>query len=275
MDSSSPPSAIKRLGQNFLIDPNIVRKIVSLAAIGSKDSVLEIGPGRGMLTEALCRAADAVTAIEVDPRLHTYLSERQADLPNLRLMLGDAMTYPFEDIPIGTIVVANLPYYLSTPLLFRLLGQGDRFSRMVLMLQDEVADRLVAKPSTPAYGTLSVMAQYAADITKAFKVSPNCFRPRPEVASAVVLFRTKGGRALSSKEEPSFAELVKSAFAHRRKTLVNSLKDEGYLQEAVLEALRQLALSSTARAESLSVDDFIRLTRLISPSLPDVGTDGL
>lgn len=275
MDSSSPPSAIKRLGQNFLIDPNIVRKIVSLAALGSKDSVLEIGPGRGILTEALCRAADAVTAIEVDPRLHTYLSERQADLPNLRLMLGDAMTYPLEDIPIGTIVVANLPYYLSTPLLFRLLGQGDRFPRLVLMLQDEVADRLVAKPSTPAYGTLSVMAQYAADITKAFKVPPNCFRPRPEVASAVVLFRTKEGRALSPKEEPSFAKLVKSAFAHRRKTLVNSLKDEGCHQGAVLEALRHLALSSTARAESLSVDDFIQLTRLIFPSLPDVGTDGL
>jgi 16S rRNA (adenine1518-N6/adenine1519-N6)-dimethyltransferase len=275
VDSSSPPSAIKRLGQNFLIDPNIVRKIVSLAALGSKDSVLEIGPGRGILTEALCRAADAVTAVEVDPRLHTYLSERQADLPNLRLVLGDAMTYPLEDVPIGTIVVANLPYYLSTPLLFRLLGQGDRFPRMVLMLQEEVADRLVAKPSTPAYGTLSVMAQYAADITKAFKVSPNCFRPRPEVASAVVLFQTKEGRALSPKEEPSFAELVKSAFAHRRKTLVNSLKDEGYHQEAVLEALRHLALSSTARAESLSVDDFIRLTRVMFPSLPDVGTDGL
>lgn len=272
MDSSNPPSAIKRLGQNFLIDPNIVRKIVSLATLGPNDSVLEIGPGRGILTEALCRAADAVTAIEVDPRLHTYLSERQADLPNLRLVLGDAMAYPLEDVPIGTVVVANLPYYLSTPLLFRLLGQRERFPRMVLMLQDEVADRLAAKPSTPAYGTLSVMAQYAADITKAFKVSPNCFRPRPEVGSAVVLLQARERRELAPEEEPRLAELVKSAFAHRRKTLVNSLKDEGCHQEVVLAALRHLALSSTARAEALSVDDFIRLTRLISSAIPNVGT---
>lgn len=264
MGISDPPAAIKRLGQNFLIDPNIVRKIVALAELDPNDTVLEIGPGRGILTEALCRTAGRVTAVEVDPRLHAYLSDRQAEFPNLSLVLDDAMAYPPENLPVGTVVVANLPYCLSTPLLFRLLDQRDRFPRMVLMLQDEVADRLVAKPDSSNYGVLSVMAQYAADITKAFKVSAQCFRPRPEVGSAVVLLRTKERRELNPDEEPKFAALVKAAFAHRRKTLVNSLRDERYDQKHVVGVLSHLGLSTTARAEVLSVTQFIELTKLIA-----------
>jgi 16S rRNA (adenine1518-N6/adenine1519-N6)-dimethyltransferase len=261
---SDPPAAIKRLGQNFLVDPNIVRKIVVLAELGPNDSVLEIGPGRGILTEALCKTAGRVTAIEVDPRLHAYLSERQAEFPNLSLILDDAMAYPLDNLPVGTVVVANLPYYLSTPLLFRLLDQRDRFPRMVLMLQDEVADRLVAKPDSSNYGVLSIMAQYAAEITKAFRVSAQCFRPRPEVGSAVVLLRTKERRELSREEEPKFAALVKAAFAHRRKTLVNSLRDEGYDPTSVTSALQSLNLSPTARAEVLALAQLIGLTRRLS-----------
>jgi 16S rRNA (adenine1518-N6/adenine1519-N6)-dimethyltransferase len=263
VDLSDPPAALKRLGQNFLIDPNIVRKIVALAEITQHDHVLEIGPGRGILTDALCRAAGHVTAVEVDTRLHAYLSERQAEFPNLNLVLDDAMAYPMDSLRVGTVVVANLPYYLSTPLLFRLLDQRDRFPRLVLMLQDEVADRLAAKPGSSDYGVLSVMAQYAADITKAFRVSAQCFRPRPEVGSAVVLLKTKERRELNRDEEPRFAALVKAAFAHRRKTLVNSLRDEGYDQQQVLEALVALNLSPTARAEVLSGVQFIELTRRI------------
>ena len=254
------PPPIKRLGQNFLIDPNIVRKIVALAELGPNDHVLEIGPGRGILTEALCHAAGRVTAVEVDPRLHAYLETRQEELPNVELVCEDALAYQVENLPMGTVVVANLPYNISTPLLFRLLDQRDRFPRMVLMLQNEVADRLVAKPNGSDYGVLSVMAQYAADITKAFKVSANCFRPRPEVGSAVVLLRTKERRGLSPEEEPKFAALVKASFAHRRKTLINSLKDEGYNQKSVTEALDSLSLSPTVRAEVLSVGQFIELT---------------
>lgn len=261
MSHCNPPAAIKRLGQNFLIDPNIIRKIVATAALGSNDSVLEIGPGRGILTEALCRAADRITAVELDPRLHAYLAERQSEFPRLTLVLDDAMAYPLDTLPPGTIVVANLPYYISTPLLFRLLEQGDRFPRMVLMLQNEVADRLVAKPGTSDYGVLSVMAQYAADISKVFKVSANCFRPRPEVGSAVVLLRSKKQRELRPEEEPAFASLVKAAFAHRRKTLVNSLKDEGYAQNNMVEILTSCGLSPTTRAESISVIQFVELCR--------------
>lgn len=263
MDSTPPPVAIKRLGQNFLIDPNIVRKIVALAELTSTDTVLEIGPGRGFLTDALCRASGHVTAIEVDPRLHAYLTERPTRLPNLTLVLDDAMTYPIEQLPIGTIVVANLPYYLSTPLLFRLLDQHDCFPRMVLMLQNEVADRLAAKPGGSDYGVLSVMAQYAAEITKAFRVSAQCFRPRPEVGSAVVLLKTARQRALNRNEEPTFAALVKAAFAHRRKTLVNSLKDQGYDQKQLTGTLEALALSPSLRAETLSIEQFMELARRI------------
>ncbi|MCX5721722.1 MAG: 16S rRNA (adenine(1518)-N(6)/adenine(1519)-N(6))-dimethyltransferase RsmA [Nitrospirae bacterium] len=253
------PPPIKRLGQNFLIDPNIVRKIVALAELGPSDHVLEIGPGRGILTEALSQAAGHVTAIELDPRLHAYLETRQAELPNVELVCADALAYPVEQLPAGTIVVANLPYYISTPLLFRLLDQRGRFPRMVLMLQSEVADRLVAKPGGSDYGVLSVMAQYAADITKSFRVSAQCFRPRPEVVSAVVLLRAKEDRRLSQEAEVAFRALVKAAFAHRRKTLINSLRDEGYELTRITEALQRLEIVPTRRAETLSVEDFLRL----------------
>lgn len=264
MSRSAPPSAIKRLGQNFLIDPNIVRKILSVAELHTRDSVLEIGPGRGILTEALCHVSDHVTAIEIDPRLYAHLLERHADLQNLTLVLGDAMTHSLENLPIGTIVVANLPYYISTPLLFRLLDHRDRFSRLVLMLQDEVADRLIAKPGSRDYGILSVLTQYASVVTKAFKVSANCFRPRPEVGSAIVVLRMKQELELHPEEEPVFTQLVKAAFAHRRKTLVNSLRDEGYDQRLILEVLRTLELAPTIRAETLPVGRFIELSRRVT-----------
>lgn len=260
------PPANKRLGQNFLIDPNIVRKIVALADVKPEDTVLEIGPGRGVLTDALSHAAGRVVAVEIDPVLHRLLQERQAEWPNVELVCEDALRYPLERLPLGTIVVANLPYYISTPLLFRLLDGRDRFPRMVLMLQDEVADRLVAKPDSSDYGVLSVMAQYTAEITKAFKVSAQCFRPRPEVGSAVVLLRAKELVPLPAEEEPAFAALVKSAFAHRRKTLVNSLRDEGYEQQPVVRALTDMGISPTARAETLALDAFIDLTRRLDDS---------
>ena len=273
MGVSPTPSALKHLGQNFLIDPNIVRKIIALAELSPTDSVLEIGPGRGILTEALCRSAGHVTAVEVDPRLHAYVSERQSQFPNLTLILGDAMTYPIEQLPIGTIAVSNLPYYLSTPILFRLLEQAHRIPRLVLMLQNEVADRLVATSGSSVYGVLSVMAQYSADITKAFKVSPQCFRPRPDVDSAVVLLRANDRMNQMSKDRDRFASFVRAAFAHRRKTLVNSLKDQGYDQKQVGAALTALGIAPSTRAETLSLDEFIALTHYIHRSLPSARPD--
>ncbi len=266
MSSLSFPPAIKRLGQNFLIDPNIVRKIVALAELTPDTTVLEIGPGRGILTDALSREAGHVVAVEIDPVLHRLLQERQAEWPHVELVCGDALAYPVERLPVGTIVVANLPYYISTPILFRLLDCRLRFPRLVLMLQDEVADRLVAKPGSSAYGVLSVMAQYAADITKAFKVSANCFRPRPEVGSAVVQVRSKPQGLLRPEEEPTFTALVKASFAHRRKTLVNSLRDEQYEPQLVAKTLNAMGIPPAVRAEALALDQFIELTKRLAGS---------
>jgi 16S rRNA (adenine1518-N6/adenine1519-N6)-dimethyltransferase len=263
MDASALP-ARKSLGQHFLIDPNIVRKIVALADVQPGETVFEIGPGRGILTEALCRVASRVIAVEVDPRLHAYLSRRQSEFPNLELVCGDALTYPINDLPDGTVVVANLPYYISTPILFRLLEAGTRVSRMVLMLQTEVAARLVAKPGRREYGLLSVTAQAAAEIAEGFRVSAQCFRPRPEVASTVVSLRRRATSLVSGEQQAEFHRMVKAAFAHRRKTLPNSLRDEGYAFDRVVVALHALKLPPTVRAESLSVEQFVELTSRVA-----------
>ncbi len=264
MNSGSFPPVQKRLGQNFLIDPNIVRKIVALADIRPEETVLEIGPGRGAMTDALSKAARRLVAIEVDPLLHRLLQERQQEWPNVDLVCGDALTYPLDSLPDGTVVVANLPYYISTPLLFRLLDQRARFTRLVLMLQAEVADRLVALPGSADYGVLSVMAQHAAEITKAFRVSANCFRPRPDVGSAVVSLTTKQRPVLAPQEEARFTALVKAAFAHRRKTLVNSLKDEGYDPMKIAALLEHAQVSSAVRAETVTLSAFEAMARYLS-----------
>jgi 16S rRNA (adenine1518-N6/adenine1519-N6)-dimethyltransferase len=265
--AGSVPPARKRLGQHFLTDPNIIRKIVATAGLTPEDTVLEIGPGRGALTGALAASVRRVVAVEIDPALHRLLQERQAEWPNVELVCADALTYPLDRLPAGTIVVANLPYYISTPLLFQLLAQRSRFPRMVLMLQDEVADRLAASPGGSEYGVLSVMAQHVAEIRKAFRVSPQCFRPRPEVGSAVVLLRTREQTELTPEEEPAFSALVRAAFAHRRKTLLNSLRDEGYDQHAAGEAVGRLGLAQTVRAETLSPSRFVELVRLMNRQL--------
>jgi 16S rRNA (adenine1518-N6/adenine1519-N6)-dimethyltransferase len=254
------PPANKRLGQHFLIDQNIVRKIVAAADLTPADTVLEVGPGRGILTESLSHAARRVVAIEIDPELYGLLQARQAEWTNVELICADALHYPFDTLPAG-VVVANLPYYISTPLLFKFLEHRPRFPRLVLMLQNEVADRLAAKAGDPDYGVLSVMTQYAAEAKKAFKVSANCFRPRPDVGSAVVVLRSRPAETLlPPQEESRFAAVVKAAFAHRRKTLINSLRDEGYEAPIATEAVEAMQLSPTVRAETLTLEQFKELT---------------
>ncbi len=261
------PRANKRLGQHFLIDQNIVRKIVAAAELTPDDTVLEIGPGRGILTAALSRAVGRVVAIEIDAELYSMLQAR-TDWRNVELICADALAHPLETLPAGVIVVANLPYYISTPLLFKLLAHRPRFPRLVLMLQNEVADRLAAGPGDADYGILSVMTQYAADVTKAFKVSANCFRPRPEVGSAVVVLRPRSQSLLSPAEEARFAAVVKGAFAHRRKTVVNSLRHEGYESSNVSEALAAMHVVPTVRAEMLTLDQFMELAGRLRLRLP-------
>jgi 16S rRNA (adenine1518-N6/adenine1519-N6)-dimethyltransferase len=254
--SPSLPPPLKRFGQHFLIDQNIVRKMVELAAIQPHETVLEIGPGRGILTRAVCAQAQKVIAIEIDRQLAEILTD---SCPNLDLRVGDALEFEYEKLPQGTVVVANLPYYASTALLFKLLECCHKIDRLVLMMQTEVAQRLAARPGTKEYGVLSVLTQYRAGVTVAFRVSAHCFRPRPTVGSAVVHLQVKSARSLDAAHEASFIRLVRGAFAHRRKTLVNSLRDEGYAADSVAAGLSRCGIAGAQRAESLSLEDYLAL----------------
>lgn len=260
MAASFPP-ALKRLGQNFLIDPNIIRKIVSLAALRPEDTVLEIGPGRGALTAGLCAEAGRVIAVEIDPQLQPQLQETLGHCRNLDLRIGDALAFPYDSLPPHTVVVSNLPYYVSTPILFALLDARAHLDRLVLMLQTEVALRLAAKPNSEDYGVLSVLTQEAADVEVAFRVSANCFRPRPTVGSAVVHLAIKAQEGFDPVRHERFRRLVRASFAHRRKTLVNSLRDEGYPPERIARATEAAGVSPQARAEMLTLDDYRALAR--------------
>jgi 16S rRNA (adenine1518-N6/adenine1519-N6)-dimethyltransferase len=253
------PHPKKRLGQHFLIDQNIVRKIVAAAALRPQETALEIGPGRGILTRALCGQARRVLAIELDRSLDATLEEALEGCANVEIHFGDALDYPYESLPSGTVVVANLPYNISSPLLFRLLSAHRQIDRMVLMLQTEVARRLVAGPGTKDYGILSVLTQYRAVPSLAFHVSPGCFRPRPAVGSTVVVLSVLREPAVSVTDEPLFVRVVRASFAHRRKTLFNSLRDEGYPSERILPALKAAGIEPGWRAESLAIAQFAAL----------------
>jgi 16S rRNA (adenine1518-N6/adenine1519-N6)-dimethyltransferase len=256
--SAPLPPPLKRLGQHFLIDRNIVRKIVAAAALRPEDTVLEVGPGRGILTRDLCAAARRVIAVELDPKLAAWLAESLADCGNLDLRAGDALVFDYGGLPTGTVVVANLPYNVSTPLLFRFFEAADRLDRLVLMLQVEVARRLAAGPGSPDYGVLSVLAQFYAATRLAFTVSRRCFRPRPEVESAVVTLTIRRRRA-AVRSEAGFVRTVRAAFAHRRKTLANSLRDEGYPSERIAAALAGAGIAAARRAETLGLEEFAAL----------------
>jgi len=259
-----PPRPKKRLSQCFLVDHNIVRKIVSAAVLQRDETVLEIGPGRGILTRALCEKAGRVTAIELDRSLGGTLSAALAGVDNVELQFGDALAFPYGTLPQGTVVVANLPYAISTPLLFMLLNAHHRIDRLVLMLQTEVARRLVAKPGTKDYGILAILTQYRAVPSLAFHVSAGCFRPKPAVSSTVVVLPVRREPAVFVTDEPLFIRTVRASFAHRRKTLVNSLRDEGFSSEQIMPALEAAGIEPSRRAESLAIAQFAELANALA-----------
>lgn len=257
------PAPRTRLGQHFLVDANIVRKIVAAAAITSDETVLEIGPGRGILTEALCHAAKHVIAVELDRRLAEYVRETLRARTNLDVREGDALTFPYDSLPPGTVVVANLPYYISTPLLFTLFDARHRLDRMVLMLQTEVARRLVAPPGSKEYGILSVLCRYWTEPKVAFHVSRHCFHPKPDVESTVLTLAVRREPPVLVRDEAHFVRIVRAAFAHRRKTVANSLRNEGFPPEAVAAALAHAHIAPTRRAETLSLEEFAALSEAL------------
>ena len=264
----------KALGQHFLHDQNIVRKILAEAAIGPDETVVEIGPGRGILTHALARCAAAVYAVEIDRALYEQLT-RDVDASPVRakvhLIHSDALDYPFENLPAPFAVVANLPYSVSTPLLFRLLSYNTRVTRMVLMLQLEVARRITAAPGTKDYSPLTIGAQYHSDARLAFVVPRGCFSPPPKVDSAVIHLTMRATPRVAVKNEELFFRVVRAGFGHRRKSLRNALKDGGFPAEAVEQALSASAVidgNPRRRAETLTMEEFGRLSdRLLEATI--------
>ena len=260
----------KRLGQNFLIHERVLEAIVDLLALKTSDSVLEIGPGLGFLTRYLVDRAAAVWAVEVDPILIQRL--QGSDLAANRkfhLVAGDVLKVPLAEIlPKEKIkVVGNLPYSISTPALFRLLELRKHFSSMVLMVQKEVADRIISAPGTKTYGSLSVWCQIHGQVMDKVQVSPEAFFPRPKVRSSVLKMELYPQPRLAPEDMPVLRGLVRAAFGQRRKTLANVMSTWlGSERDKVEEFLRSQAIDPQRRGETLSVESFIDLTRSLKSS---------
>ena len=237
----------KRFGQHFLHDPGVVARIVDAIAPGPQDHVVEIGPGEGALTRALRARAGRFEAIEIDRDLAAALRAE-----GIEVHAVDALDFDFAALPPGTRIVGNLPYNISTPILFRLAAHAAHLRDVHCMLQLEVVQRMVATPSTPEYGRLSVMLQARFRMQMLFRVAAGAFRPPPKVESAVV--RMLPLDEPLDRDAPGFAGLVRAAFSARRKTLRNALG----LTEA---ALAQLGLDSDLRPENLSPSDYARIAR--------------
>ena len=260
----------KSFGQNFLTDTNILQKIVDTAEIDKNINVIEIGPGIGALTEFLAESATEVMAFEIDDRLVPILADTLRDFDNVTVVNQDILKvdlaqymaeFKNPDLPIK--VVANLPYYITTPILMHLIESGIPFSEFVVMMQREVADRISAQPNTKAYGSLSIAVQYYMTAKVAFIVPRTVFVPAPNVDSAILKMVRRDQPAVEVQDEKFFFKVSKASFVHRRKTLWNNLtsyfgKSEG-TKAKLTAALEQAELSPSIRGEALTLADFARL----------------
>ena len=260
----------KSFGQNFLTDTNILQKIVDTAEIDKKVNVIEIGPGIGALTEFLAESAAEVMAFEIDDRLVPILADTLRDFDNVTVVNQDILKvdlaqyiaeFKNPDLPIK--VVANLPYYITTPILMHLIESGIPFSEFVVMMQREVADRISAQPNTKAYGSLSIAVQYYMTAKVAFIVPRTVFVPAPNVDSAILKMVRRDQPAVAVQDEKFFFKVSKASFVHRRKTLWNNLTSHfGKSEETkakLTAALEQAELSPSVRGEALALADFARL----------------
>lgn len=256
-----------RLGQNFLVSPKTVERIISAASIGPEDLVIEVGPGIGTLTRALAVAAGRVVAVEIDQRLLPVLAFTLGAFGNVRIVHADVRKISLqrlarEEGAASFKVVANLPYYLTSVFLRKLLTTESACRLAVLMVQREVAERLLAGPGSRSYGLLTIAVQYYAEVSRVTRVGPEQFWPRPEVHSEVVRLCRRPQPAAEVGEEGFFFRLVRAAFAHRRKALLNSLSQGlGLSKEAVRKVLGAAGVAETARAENLSLGELADLSR--------------
>jgi 16S rRNA (adenine1518-N6/adenine1519-N6)-dimethyltransferase len=260
------PSHRKRLGQVFLRDPLVVERILQSAALAPDDTVLEIGPGRGTLTMALAQRPHALYAIEIDAYYARTLQQQFASATHVHIIEADARFYDYELLPQPLVVVANLPYSMGMPIVQRLLTFRQRLSRLVIMLQKEVATRLAAPPNNSTYGALSVFVQYYTCITHNFDVSRHAFTPVPAVDSSVITLRPFPALPWPACDDRWLFHIVKHAFAHRRKTLRANLLaafPRTLTRTALAAVFTDLALTEHARAQELPVHQFVQLAQAL------------
>ena len=258
----------KRFGQNFLIDDNALKRITDAAEILPSDSVLEIGAGIGTLTQALAIRAKKVTTVEIDTRLIPVLNETLSDHHNIRLINEDFLRCDLSNLgfPPGepVKVAANLPYYVTTPIIMRLLESDLAISRMTFLVQKEVGERLAARPGTKAYGSLTVAARYYADCEKCFDVPASAFMPKPRVDSVVIAL-TRRPSAYEPVDKKVFFSIVKAAFLNRRKTLINSLAgNTPYDRDTLSVALDEAHIDPGIRGERLTGEQFAKLANCLA-----------
>ena len=258
----------KRFGQNFITDTNLLERIAEAGEISDKDIVLEIGPGAGTLTKVLAARAKQVIAVEIDNTLIPILKEQFASYKNITLVNEDALKVSFDDLVFKHFpeakeykIVANLPYYITTPLLFNALENSQHLTEMVVMVQKEVGERLQGSPGTKDYGALTLMANYYSKVEYMFTVSKKLFSPEPEVDSAIVKFKKHDQRPLKEKEEELFRKLVKATFSQRRKTFLNSIKNLDLPKEDVISLLIQSGYGEKVRGEELPIEIFLKLAK--------------
>lgn len=254
--------ADKKLGQNFLIDESVVRRIVEAAELTPEDTVLEVGPGIGTLTQGLAESGANVVAVELDKRLLPVLDVTLEGYDNVRVVNGDILQVDImEQVQKPDFkCCANLPYYITTPIIFAILEKRLPMERLVVMVQKEVAERMAAKPGSKDYGALSVAIQYFTEPEIAFIVPPSSFIPAPSVDSAVIVCKRRSTPPVEVCDENLFFRVVKAAFSLRRKMLSNSLKNMGIKGEQVTKWLELAGVDGKRRAETLSLEDFAALT---------------
>lgn len=263
----------KRFGQNFLVDARVLDKIIQSAGVTKEDCVLEVGPGIGTMTQALSEAARQVIAVEIDDHLIPILQETLKECPNVKVIHGDILKTDVKAIadeynegcPLH--VIANLPYYITTPIIMGLFESGVPLKSITIMVQKEVADRMKAEPGTKDYGALSLAVQYYAEPYLVANVPPNCFIPRPNVGSAVIRLTRHEQPPVQVADEKLMFRLIRAAFNQRRKTLANSLNNSPELffpKEQIQEAIAALDVSPSVRGEALSLEQFAQLANLLS-----------
>ena len=269
-------SFAKKYGQNFLIDGNIVSNIVKNAGITKEDTVLEIGPGIGTMTQVLCEQAKNVIAVEIDKRLINVLTFTLRDYDNVTVINSDILKCNIEELckqysSNGRLkVVANLPYYITTPIIMELLEKNNNsvIESITVMIQKEVAERLGAEPGNKDYGAITLSINYYSDANIVMTVPASCFMPRPNVDSAVIRMDIYDKPPVATKDEVKMFKVIKAAFSQRRKTLVNSVSSSTDIaKETILKSLNEMGLSESVRGETLSLEQFAELSdRIIENS---------